>query len=84
MWPAPFAKSSGFHSINFVREWLMDNGFQGKDGQQVPEMTPEIVQNISDRYIELYEHITGKAFDREAHTNLAERIEQNVLNYLKA
>ena len=47
-------------------------------------MTPEIVQNISDRYIELYEHITGKAFDREAHTNLAERIEQNVLNYLKA
>ena len=61
----------------------MDNGFQGKDGQQVPEMTPEIVQNISDRYIELYEHITGKPFDREAHTNLAERIEQNVLNYLK-
>ena len=71
-------------SKEFVREWLMDNGFQGKDGQQVPEMTPEIVQNISDRYIELYEHITGKAFDREAHTNLAERIEQNVLNYLKA
>ena len=69
-------------SKEFVREWLMANGFQGKEGQQVPEMTPEIVANISDRYIELYEHITGKPFDREEHTDLTQRIEQNVLNYL--
>ena len=69
-------------SKEFVREWLMANGFQGKEGQQVPEMTPEIVANISDRYIELYEHITGKSFDREEHTDLTQRIEQNVLNYL--
>ena len=47
-------------SKEFVREWLMDNGFQGKDGQQVPEMTDEIVNMISERYIELYEHITGE------------------------
>ena len=63
-------------SKEFVREWLMANGFQGKEGQQVPEMTPEIVANISDRYIELYEHITGKPFDREEHTDLTQRIEQ--------
>lgn len=49
-------------SKEFVREWLMDNGFQGKEGQQVPEMTDEIVKNITDRYIELYEHITGEKF----------------------
>ena len=49
-------------SKEFVREWLMDNGFQGKEGQQVPEMTDEIVTSISERYIELYEHITGEKF----------------------
>ncbi|HRP90139.1 MAG TPA: phosphoribosylaminoimidazolesuccinocarboxamide synthase [Edaphocola sp.] len=49
-------------SKEFVREWLMDNGFQGKDGQQVPEMTDKKVQEISERYIELYEKLTGKAF----------------------
>ena len=49
-------------SKEFVREWLMDNGFQGKEGQQVPEMTDEIVKSISDRYIELYEHTTGVSF----------------------
>ena len=48
-------------SKEFVREWLMENGFQGKDGQKVPEMTPEIVENISNRYIELYEHISGES-----------------------
>lgn len=52
-------------SKEFVREWLMDNGFQGKPGQQVPTMTPEIVKGISDRYIELYEHITGEPFNPE-------------------
>ena len=49
-------------SKEFVRKWLIENGFQGKDGQVIPEMTPEIVKSISDRYIELYEQITGEAF----------------------
>jgi phosphoribosylaminoimidazole-succinocarboxamide synthase len=70
-------------SKEFVREWLMDNGFQGKEGQQVPEMTDEIVENISNRYIELYEHITGEQFVKENTDNIAERIEKNVTEYLK-
>ncbi|AVM51648.1 phosphoribosylaminoimidazole-succinocarboxamide synthase [Bacteroides zoogleoformans] len=70
-------------SKEFVREWLMDNGFQGKAGQQVPEMTDEIVTSISERYIELYEHITGEKFVKEDAGNIAERIEKNVTAYLK-
>ena len=70
-------------SKEFVREWLMDNGFQGKEGQQVPEMTDEIVQSISDRYIELYEHITGETFVKEESGDIAARIEKNVTEYLK-
>ncbi len=69
-------------SKEFVREWLMDNGFQGKEGQQVPEMTPEIVAGISNRYIELYEHITGEKFCGEEGEDLAARIEKNVGAYL--
>lgn len=69
-------------SKEFVREWLMANGFQGKEGQQVPEMTPEIVNSISDRYIELFEHITGEKFVKGDTENLTERIERNVLDYL--
>ena len=69
-------------SKEFVREWLMANGFQGKAGQQVPEMTPEIVRGISDRYIELYEAVTGEKFCREEHDDLAARIEKNVNAYL--
>lgn len=69
-------------SKEFVREWLMDNGFQGKAGQQVPEMTDEIVQSISDRYIELYEHITGETFVKEEAGDIAARIERNVNDYL--
>lgn len=69
-------------SKEFVREWLMDNGFQGKAGQQVPEMTPEIVKGISDRYIELYEAVTGETFNREADDDLLARIEKNVSAYL--
>lgn len=65
-------------SKEFVREWLMDNGFQGKTGQQVPEMTPEIVSNITDRYIELYEHITGTPFEKTECTDIPARIEKNV------
>lgn len=69
-------------SKEFVREWLMDNGFQGKAGQQVPEMTPAIVEGISNRYIELYENITGETFQKEDTADIAERIEKNVCAYL--
>ena len=70
-------------SKEFVREWLMDNGFQGKAGQQVPEMTDEIVKNISERYIELFENITGEPFVKADLSNVVERIEKNVTEYLK-
>lgn len=70
-------------SKEFVREWLMENGFQGKAGQQVPEMTPAIVQGITDRYVELYEGITGDTFRKEETADLAARIERNVLAYLQ-
>ncbi|MDR0558842.1 MAG: phosphoribosylaminoimidazolesuccinocarboxamide synthase [Prevotellaceae bacterium] len=70
-------------SKEFVREWLMDNGFQGKEGQKIPEMTPEIVKSISERYIELYEKITGETFNRADFTdNIYTRIETNVENML--
>lgn len=52
-------------SKEFVREWLMENGFQGKEGQSIPEMSDEFIQSVSDRYIELYEHVTGKTFVKE-------------------
>jgi len=70
-------------SKEFVREWLMENGFQGKTGQKVPEMTPEIVEGISERYIELYEHITGESFDKANVDDITARIEKNITEYLK-
>ncbi len=70
-------------SKEFVREWLMDNGFQGKTGQQVPEMTPEIVAGISERYIELFENISGEAFNKADIADITARIEKNVVEYLK-
>ena len=70
-------------SKEFVREWLMYNGFQGKDGQQVPEMTDEVVAGITNRYVELYEHIVGeKLILDHADEDLSARIEKNVANYL--
>ncbi|MDO7743830.1 MAG: phosphoribosylaminoimidazolesuccinocarboxamide synthase, partial [Pedobacter sp.] len=69
-------------SKEFVRKWLIENGFQGKDGQVVPVMTPEIVESISERYIELYEQITGDAFVKNDHDNIPQRIEENVLKSL--
>lgn len=70
-------------SKEFVREWLMDNGFQGKPGQVVPEMTDEIVNSISERYIELYEKITGNKFEKAVYDNdIYERIETNIRNML--
>lgn len=68
-------------SKEFVREWLMDNGFQGQEGQKVPEMTDSVVSGIEDRYVELYENITGQAFDRREYN--AESIERNVREFLK-
>ncbi len=66
-------------SKEFVREWLMENGFQGKDGQVVPEMTPQIVSGITERYIELFENITGTQFIKaDSSTDVIERINKNV------
>jgi phosphoribosylaminoimidazole-succinocarboxamide synthase len=69
-------------SKEFVRKWLMDNGFQGKDGQQVPEMTDEYCNSVSERYIELYEKIVGEPFVKVPAKDLEERIEKNVKEYL--
>ncbi|MCW3102905.1 MAG: phosphoribosylaminoimidazolesuccinocarboxamide synthase [Bacteroidetes bacterium] len=69
-------------SKEFVREWLMENGFQGKDGQQVPDMTPEVVSSVSERYIELYENIVGEKFVKADASNVLERVEKNINNFL--
>ena len=70
-------------SKEFVRKWLIENGFQGKEGQVVPEMTPAKVKEISDRYIELYEKIIAEKFIPVDNSNIAQRIETNVLAALK-
>ena len=69
-------------SKEFVREWLMANGFQGQEGQQVPEMTEEIVNGITERYIELYENIIGEKFEKAPGTDVAVRIEKNVTDFI--
>lgn len=71
-------------SKEFVRQWLISNGFQGKEGQQIPEMTPEFVNQVSERYIELYENITGEEFEKAESTNLDERIKENVIKFLQS
>lgn len=70
-------------SKEFVREWLMANGFQGKEGQCVPDMTPAIVQNITDRYVELYENITGLPFEKADGARALDRVERNVTRFLE-
>ena len=65
-------------SKEFVRQWLIDHGFMGKEGEKVPEMSPEFIQSVSDRYIELYEHVTGMKFHKADESNLADRIKTNV------
>lgn len=70
-------------SKEFVRKWLIENNFQGKEGQQIPAMTPNVVTSISERYIELYEHIVGEKFVRADADSLTTRIENNILNALK-
>jgi phosphoribosylaminoimidazole-succinocarboxamide synthase len=70
-------------SKEFVRRWLIENGFQGKEGQQIPTMTDEYMETVSERYIELYENILGEKFIKADISNIYERIEKNVLDYLK-
>lgn len=79
-----FDKGEQQHQLSkeFVREWLMENGFQGQDGQKIPEMTSEIVESISERYIELYENILGEKFIKADSENIEERIENNIKNML--
>lgn len=70
-------------SKEFVREWLIENGFQGKDGQQIPEMTDEKVEEISNRYIELYEKFTGEKFKKKPSEDILKRVKDNVDAFLK-
>lgn len=70
-------------SKEFVRQWLIEQGFQGKAGQKMPAITLEYAASVSDRYIELYEHITGKTFVKEQTQDVAKRIEDNLLAFLK-
>lgn len=71
-------------SKEFVRQWLISNGFQGLEGQVLPHMSDSYIETVSERYIELYENITGEAFVRADLTNINERIKTNVLNYLNS
>ena len=71
-------------SKEFVRQWLIDRGFQGKEGQQMPEMPEEFVSEVSERYIELYEKITGESFVKEETTDVKERIERSIREFLEA
>lgn len=80
-------QSKGEHqkqlSKEFVRQWLIQNGFQGLEGQQVPEMSDEYIETVSERYIELYENITDEKFIKSDISNIVQRIEKNVFEYLK-
>lgn len=69
-------------SKEFVRKWLTEQGFMGKEGQEVPPMSEEYCMSVAERYIELYEHVTGETFQRADLSNLADRIERNILNFL--
>ena len=69
-------------SKEFVREWLMEHGFQGKEGQAVPQMDDVFVNSVSERYIELYEKITGEKFVRSDVSSVLQRVEKNIINFL--
>lgn len=79
-----FAKGENQKQLSkeFVREWLMENGFQGQEGQKVPEMTDEFVHMVSERYIELFEKVTGETFVRADSKDVLARIEKNILDFL--
>ena len=70
-------------SKEFVRQWLIEHGFQGKEEQTIPEMTEAYCDSVSERYIELYEGIVGKPFEKADLSNLAQRIEKNIMDYLR-
>ncbi len=70
-------------SKEFVRRWLIENGFQGKEGQQIPEMTEEYIETVSERYVELYENILGEKFLKANISNIHQRIENNIIEYFK-
>ena len=70
-------------SKEFVRRWLIENGFQGKEGQQIPNMTDEYIETVSERYIELYENILGEKFEKADIANIHQRIEKNLNDYFK-
>ena len=80
-----FAKGKNQKQLSkeFVREWLMDNGFQGRDGDIMPEMTDEFITSVSERYIELYEQITGEKFVKADTSDILARVEKNIISYLK-
>jgi len=71
-------------SKEFVRQWLIAGGFQGKDGQQIPEMDDAFVSSVTERYIELYEKVSGKKFERGTTTAIEQRVYDNVMRFLKA
>jgi phosphoribosylaminoimidazole-succinocarboxamide synthase len=71
-------------SKEFVRRWLIENGFQGKEGQQIPDMTDDYIETVSERYIELYENILGEKFVKADISNIIDRIETNVVSYLNS
>ena len=70
-------------SKEFVRQWLMDHGFMGRKGEMVPKMTPEFCESVTDRYVELYEHITGSRFVKEECSDIEDRIRRNIETFLK-
>ncbi|MFT5438061.1 MAG: phosphoribosylaminoimidazole-succinocarboxamide synthase, partial [Ulvibacter sp.] len=71
-------------SKEFVRQWLIQNGFQGLEGQEVPAMSDAYIETVSERYIELYENITGEKFNKADVSNIQERIETNVTSFLNS
>lgn len=71
-------------SKEFVREWLIKNNFQGKEGQSIPNLTDSFIDSVTDRYVELFTHITGKEFQKADNTNILDRIERNVSSFLKS
>ena len=70
-------------SKEFVRQWLMDHGFMGRKGEMLPKMTPEFCESVTDRYVELYEHITGSRFVKEECSDIEDRIRRNIETFLK-
>lgn len=80
-----FAKGKAQKQLSkeFVREWLMENGFQGREGDVLPEMSDEFIRSVSDRYIELYEQIIGEKFVKEDASNILKRVEKNILSFLE-